>query len=394
MRKYNIIHLPKEQWKDHILPMDYTSDFYYDVSIEKKEGAFLASFVKKAAPQPISHTGEEYDFPDKLYQDFWEKAYAWGILEEGRLVAAIETCPEEWSNRLRVTELWVAEGQRRMGMGHALMSLAKEQARLERRRAIILETQSCNSAAISFYLKEGFSLIGFDACCYANNDLARKEVRMELGLIFNKPQKLPLSAVTIRPETPADYMQTERMAQRAFWNKHQPGCDEHLLVHKLRTDSCYLPEISRVAEVDGKIVGCIMYSKSCLSNENGNHDIITFGPLCVDPDYAGMGIGEMLVKETVKLAADAGYPGIVIFGEPDYYPRLGFKTCDYFGITTADGKNFDAFMGLELKKDALSAIGGRFHEAKVFETLTAEETEILNQSFPYLEKQQFPGQWK
>lgn len=393
MKKYNIIHLPKEQWKNHILPMDYTSDFYYDVSIEQKDEAFVASFVRKAALPPITHTGEEYDFPDKLYQDFWEKAYAWGILEEGKLVGAIETCPEEWSNRLRVTELWVAEGFRRKGMGHALMSVAKEQARLERRRAIILETQSCNSAAVSFYLKEGFSLIGFDACCYANNDLARREVRMELGFIRNKPERLPSSAVTIRPEMPADYLPTERMAQRAFWNKHKPGCDEHLLVRKLRTDSAYLPEISRVAEADGKIIGCIMYSVSHLSNASGNHAIITFGPLCVEPDYARMGVGEMLVKETVKLAADAGYPGIVIFGEPDYYPRLGFLTCDNFGITTADGKNFDAFMGLELKKGALSAIGGRFHEAEVFETLTAGETEILNQSFPYLEKQQFPGQW-
>ena len=36
-------------------------------------------------------------------------------------------------------------------------------------------------------------------------------------------------------------------------------------------------------------------------------------------------------------------------GEPDYYPLHGFQTCDKFGITTMDGKNFDGFMGIYQK---------------------------------------------
>lgn len=76
--------------------------------------------------------------------------------------------------------------------------------------------------------------------------------------------------------------------------------------------------------------------------------VITFGPLCVKLEWHGCGIGEMLLQETMKLAAKEGYPGIIIFGEPDYYPRVGFVTCDHFGITTSDGGNFDAFMGIEL----------------------------------------------
>jgi len=45
----------------------------------------------------------------------------------------------------------------------------------------MLETQSCNTNAIGFYLHEGFTLIGFDLCCYSNRDPERKEVRIELG---------------------------------------------------------------------------------------------------------------------------------------------------------------------------------------------------------------------
>ncbi len=183
--QHKIAHLPKEQWKNARIPMRYTTEEYYNVKIEKNDKGVSVQFVKTKSKEPISHYPEEYDFPDKLYQDHWEKADAWGIVEEkegGReLVACIETCPEEWSNRLMVTELWVHEKLRRKGIGHALMGIAKQQAVSEHRRAIILETQSCNVPAISFYLQEGFELIGFDSCCYSNRDIDRKEVRLDLG---------------------------------------------------------------------------------------------------------------------------------------------------------------------------------------------------------------------
>lgn len=35
-------------------------------------------------------------------------------------------------------------------------------------RMIVLETQSCNEAAIAFYRKNGFSVIGFDLYAYSN----------------------------------------------------------------------------------------------------------------------------------------------------------------------------------------------------------------------------------
>ncbi len=390
---YNIIHLPKEQWKDHILPMGYTTKEYYDVTVNQTETGFQVSMEKKCFPEPVTHTSEEYDFPDRLYADYRPGACAWGVVADGELVGAIETEPEEWSNRLRVTELWIAEAYQKQGMGHALMEVAKEQARLERRRAIMLETQSCNANAIGFYLHEGFTLIGFDACCYRNDDLARKEVRLELGWFPKRRPKLQREEVEIRQERPSDWHQTEEMTRDAFWNKHQQGCDEHLLVHELRKSPDYLPQISRIAVKDGEIIGTIMYSKSTVEDGEYNHEVITFGPLCVKPQWHGCGVGEMLLRETMKLAAEAGYPGIVIFGEPDYYPRLGFQTCDRFGITTADGKNFDAFMGIELIPGGMEKIRGRFHEAHVFEMLTKEKAEVHNQNFPEKKKQYFPRQW-
>ncbi|MBQ9118614.1 MAG: GNAT family N-acetyltransferase [Lachnospiraceae bacterium] len=182
---FKIVPLPKDQWAGTPIPMGYTTKEYYDVVITRQENGFTMTMEKKRFDTPVTHTPEEYDFPDKLYEEHWTGAYAWGVIENGELIATIETDPENWSNRLRVTELWVAPEYQKQGLGHALMEIAKEQARIENRRAIILETQSCNVNAIGFYLHEGFTLIGFDSCCYASNDLERKEVRIELGYFLS-----------------------------------------------------------------------------------------------------------------------------------------------------------------------------------------------------------------
>lgn len=391
---YEIIHLPKENWKGTIIPIQYKTEQYYDVIVNRTEKGYQIEIEKKDFPEQVVHFPEEYDFPDRLYQEHVENAFAWGVLEDNELIAAIETDQEIWSNRLRITELWVADAYQKQGIGHALIEVAKEQARRERRRAIILETQSCNVNAIDFYQHEGFRLIGMDTCCYKNNDLQRKEVRLELGWFPEEKHKLKREDIEIRLETEADRYEVERMTQHAFWNKFRIGCDEHYLVHKLRQSEDYLPELSRIALKDGNVIGCILYSKARVVEGEVTHEALTFGPLCVEPKWQGCGVGELLLRETMKLAADQGYQGIVIFGEPDYYPRLGFKTCNNFNITTADGKNFDAFMGIELSEDGLKNIKGKFYESKVFEELPKDEVEEFNKRFPYLQKLKLPGQWE
>lgn len=390
---YEIIHLPKEQWKDHVVPIGYTTKEYFHVEVERKEAGFTINIEKKELDQPVAHTPEASNFSDKLYAQWWQDACCWGVLVNGRLVAAIETDPEKWSNRLRVTELWVDENYQKQGIGHALMEVAKEQAELERRRAVILETQSCNVNAIEFYLHEGFTLIGMDTCCYGNHDIDKKEVRIEMGWFPKERKKLSREDVEIRMERPEDWREVEAMVQKAFWNKYKPGCDEHYLVHKLRMHQDYLPHLSRIAVKDGEIIGTIMYTRAWVQDGDTLHNILSFGPLCIKKQWQGCGIGEMLFQETMELAGKEGWPGIVIFGEPDYYPRLGFRTCHQFGITTADGKNMDAFMGIECKPGSFDKIHGKYYGSKVFEEIHPADAENYNKQFPPLKKQYFPGQW-
>ncbi|MCC5893903.1 MAG: GNAT family N-acetyltransferase [Alkalibacterium sp.] len=179
--KHEISHLPENKWRGTVLPLSYTTNEVYDVSFEKKADGYDITIQKNDLKETVTHSSLQDDGSDRLYADDVEKGYAWGILIEEKLVAAIETAPETWSNRLRITELWVADAFQNQGIGHALIEIAKEQARHERRRAIILETQSSNVNAIDFHHHEGFSLTGLDVCSYTNEDIDRKEVRLEFG---------------------------------------------------------------------------------------------------------------------------------------------------------------------------------------------------------------------
>lgn len=190
-QNYEIVELPREKWKGTAIPMVTKSDSFYDLVMEPMDrSGCQISLIRKEVEEPIVHTPDEYDFPDSLYQEHWEKAEAYGVVSgQGELLACIEVCPEEWSNRLMVTELWVSEELRGKGVGKGLMDQAKAVAARQNRRAIILETQSCNTSAIGFYLHEGFELIGFDTCCYTNNDIKRREVRINLGYFLHREER-------------------------------------------------------------------------------------------------------------------------------------------------------------------------------------------------------------
>ena len=180
---HEIIILDTAVWTGYMLDFSYTSDYYYDVEVQQSRDGFQISFIKKKFSKIFVNKNTT---SDKLYQPHWEDATGYGIVDHGELIAVIETWAEEWSNRLRVTELWIHERFRRQGIGTELMNIAKKQALEEKHRAIILETQSCNSNAIAFYLSQGFQFIGCDTCCYSSEDIERKEVRMEMGYIINE----------------------------------------------------------------------------------------------------------------------------------------------------------------------------------------------------------------
>ena len=191
-----------------------------------------------------------------------------------------------------------------------------------------------------------------------------------------------LDDLIIRAEEPADYKNTELMAMRSFWNKYGPAADEHFLIRIIRESKDYIPQISRIAEYNGKIVGAVYYTKAWIIDGDITHDVITFGPLAVEPTMEGNDIGGALMRETIKLAKEAGFAGIVLMGEPNYYPRFGFERGKKYGITDEEGNSWDSLMCRPLNDD-FSGIKGKLIESKDFEKLEDKDRlEEINRDFP------------
>ncbi len=114
----------------------------------------------------------------------------------------------------------------------------------------------------------------------------------------------------IRKEREEDHFNVEYMTKRAFGNLHVPGCSEHYLVHMLRKSDDYIEELSRVAEINGEIVGAIMYSKSYVTDGTKKTEVLTFGPLCVEPSYQNKRIGKALLENTMDLSEKTNWSSL------------------------------------------------------------------------------------
>ena len=134
--------------------------------------------------------------------------------------------------------------------------------------------------------------------------------------------------VIIRNEEQKDWEIVEKITRQAFYNIYMPGCVEHYLVHIMREHEDFIPELDFVLELNGDVIGNIMYTKAKLINENGTEkDILTFGPVSILPDYQRMGYGKMLLEHSFQAAMQLGYDVIVIFGSPGNYCLLYTSRC-------------------------------------------------------------------
>jgi predicted N-acetyltransferase YhbS len=192
--------------------------------------------------------------------------------------------------------------------------------------------------------------------------------------------------ILIRPEQAADYRTVENLTREAFWNVNVPGCDEHFLVHRLRDHEDFIPELDFVAVIGEKLVGNIMYSKAKIVDADGcEHPVLTFGPVSVLPEHQKQGIGSALIAHSRRAALALGYESILIYGDPEYYCRFGFRPAEAFCISNAEGRFHPALQALELKAGTLAGIRGRFCESPVYH-LYADEAATFDLDFPPKEK--------
>jgi predicted N-acetyltransferase YhbS len=191
--------------------------------------------------------------------------------------------------------------------------------------------------------------------------------------------------IKLRLEEGKDYNVVETLTREAFWNLYKPGCDEHLIIHNIRNANEFIKGLDYVAIYNNEIAGNIVYTKSKIIGKINEYEVLTFGPVSVLPVYQKKGIGKKLIVYTIEKAKEMEFNAIIIYGNPKYYERFGFKNTKGYGITDMEGNYNDALMVLELFPGALENINGKFFEGEIYK-INKEELETFEKGFPHKEK--------
>ncbi len=159
--------------------------------------------------------------------------------------------------------------------------------------------------------------------------------------------------VTVRQEKDQDYRDITQVHDLGFGQKN-----EGELILRLRKTKKFIPELSLVAENEGRIVGHILFYPIEIKGEGQVSPSLALAPMAVLPDYQKKGIGGQLVREGLKRARDLGFRSVIVLGHAAYYPRFGFEPAGRWNIRPPFEVPDDVFMALELVQDGLKGIRG------------------------------------
>jgi putative acetyltransferase len=161
-----------------------------------------------------------------------------------------------------------------------------------------------------------------------------------------------MARLLIRAESPDDRKAIAEVTESAFGKER-----EAKMVDAIRRSDAFVPELSLVAELDGRIVGHVVLSYVGLDGERRR--VLELGPMSVAPDLQRQRIGSALIREALRIAEERGEPVVLVLGHPDYYPRFGFRRASELGITPPETRIPDeVFMAIPLR-DYDSTLRGR-----------------------------------
>ena len=202
----------------------------------------------------------------------------------------------------------------------------------------------------------------------------------------------------IRRETAADHRAVEELIRESFWNVYRPGCLEHFVIHRLRDDPAFVPELDLVMEKDGRLIGQNMFMRAGISADDGREiPIMTMGPICIAPELKRKGYGKRLLDESLARAAALGCGALCFEGNIDFYGKSGFTYASRFGIRYHDlpeGADASFFLCRELIPGYLDGVTGVYGPPEGYFAAYREPEafEAFDATFPPKEKLKLPGQ--
>ena len=199
----------------------------------------------------------------------------------------------------------------------------------------------------------------------------------------------------IRLETSKDHTEVEHLVRESFWNVYRPGCLEHYVLHCLRDDPAFVPELDLVMEKDGVIIGQNIFMYASIAADDGRSiPILTMGPICIAPELKRQGYGKILLDYSLEQAAKLGAGAVCFEGNIDFYGKSGFTYASNYGIRyhgLPEGEDASFFLCKELIPGYLDGITGEYATPSGY-FVDEGEAEEFDKRFPPKEKLKLPGQ--
>ena len=204
--------------------------------------------------------------------------------------------------------------------------------------------------------------------------------------------------IAIRRETEEDWRAVEELVREAFWNVYRPGCLEHYVLHRLRSDPAFIPELDFVMERNGRLIGQNVFVRAVMRADGGREvPIAAMGPICIAPEFKRRGYGKRLLDWSLERAAERGIGAVCFEGNIDFYGKSGFSFARNFGLRyhgLPEGADDSFFLCKELVPGYLDGVTGEYAtpEGYFAAEREPEEFERFDAGFPKREKSKLPGQ--
>ena len=199
----------------------------------------------------------------------------------------------------------------------------------------------------------------------------------------------------IRSGTQEDCREVENLVRESFWNVYRPGCSEHYVIHVLRDDPAFVPELDFVMERDGKLIGQNMFMRTVIEADDGRVvPVLTMGPIGITPELRRKGYGRKLLDYFLEKAEAMGFGAVLFEGNIGFYGKCGFTYAREFSIRYHDlpeGADDSFFLCKELIPGYLDDVTGVYQTPPGYYVDDAD-VEAFDKAFPPKEKLRLPGQ--
>lgn len=201
--------------------------------------------------------------------------------------------------------------------------------------------------------------------------------------------------IVIRLEKKEERHEVENLVRESFWNVYRPGCLEHFVLHELRNDADFVPQLDLVMLLDGRIIGQNVFVRAVIKSDSGEDlPIMTMGPICIAPEFKRQGYGKILLDYSLERAKEMGCGAVCFEGSVGFYGKSGFTYASEFGIRyhgLPECADQSFFLCKELAAGYLDGVTGEYSTPAGYfvDEAAAEE---FDKRFPPKEKLKLDGQ--